>query len=220
MLATAVALRCLHYTPRVPRHFLCSATHLLEVVSRGSALRATAATGRNQTSSRTHAVCRVTVRYPKSVALMTADMAKARRIFSKRVLGCRAGAFKPPSDETLRHITLVDLAGSERNRDSSTHDAARRKECTAINKSLMTLKECIRFRAMPECVRWHSRVGGPWVVASTLVAVCCLTNLLFCFVVLTCTAARAMICFVQCCSCSISWEPPHTVPQAQLREEV
>jgi len=45
-------------------------------------------------------------------------------------------------------LTLVDLAGSERKEDSMHHDAERRKEAAEINSSLMTLKECIRHRAM------------------------------------------------------------------------
>ena len=45
-------------------------------------------------------------------------------------------------------LTLVDLAGSERKEDSMYHDAERRKEAAEINSSLMTLKECIRHRAM------------------------------------------------------------------------
>lgn len=44
-------------------------------------------------------------------------------------------------------LTLVDLAGSERNADSFYHNADRRRECSQINYSLMTLKDCIRIRA-------------------------------------------------------------------------
>lgn len=45
-------------------------------------------------------------------------------------------------------LTLVDLAGSERKHDSMYHDADRRRECSEINSSLMSLKECIRYRAL------------------------------------------------------------------------
>ena len=114
----------------------------------GAELRATAATGRNHTSSRTHAVCQVTVRFPLSERDLSSAEARAERIRAKRVFGTRAGAAVEVKDAVLRRITLVDLAGSERNRDSATHNAERRKECTEINKSLMCLKECIRFRAM------------------------------------------------------------------------
>lgn len=44
-------------------------------------------------------------------------------------------------------LTLVDLAGSERKEDSMYHDAKARKEGAEINRSLMSLKECLRVRA-------------------------------------------------------------------------
>ncbi|KAI8611034.1 P-loop containing nucleoside triphosphate hydrolase protein, partial [Chytriomyces sp. MP71] len=44
-------------------------------------------------------------------------------------------------------IKLVDLAGSETGSDKKDHDAVRLKESIAINKSLMSLKDCIRKSA-------------------------------------------------------------------------
>ncbi|KAJ3247103.1 hypothetical protein HDU78_005167 [Chytriomyces hyalinus] len=41
-------------------------------------------------------------------------------------------------------VKLVDLAGSETGSDKKDHDAVRLKEAISINKSLMSLKECIR----------------------------------------------------------------------------
>ncbi|KAJ3077102.1 hypothetical protein HDU98_008537 [Podochytrium sp. JEL0797] len=41
-------------------------------------------------------------------------------------------------------IKIVDLAGSETGSDKKEHDAVRLKESIAINKSLMSLKDCIR----------------------------------------------------------------------------
>jgi kinesin family protein 2/24 len=51
------------------------------------------------------------------------------------------------SGKIYGQLTLVDLAGSERNADSFYHTAERRRECSQINYSLMTLKDCIRIRA-------------------------------------------------------------------------
>jgi kinesin family member 2/24 len=44
-------------------------------------------------------------------------------------------------------LTLVDLAGSEHRIDSMHHSAQRRKECSAINSSLMALKDIMRAKA-------------------------------------------------------------------------
>lgn len=44
-------------------------------------------------------------------------------------------------------MDLVDLAGSERKEDSGYHDKTRQKEATAINMSLMSLKDCMRSKA-------------------------------------------------------------------------
>ena len=43
-------------------------------------------------------------------------------------------------------MTLVDLAGSEHKIDSMYHSAERRKECSAINSSLMALKDIMRAK--------------------------------------------------------------------------
>ncbi|KAI8918358.1 diatom spindle kinesin 1 [Powellomyces hirtus] len=93
-------------------------THFLELIERGSALRRTEATAKNETSSRSHAVCCIKVR-------------------NKEL---------PEAEDGM--LYLVDLAGSENNSDSSHHNRDRISETKEINKSLGTLKECIRNRSL------------------------------------------------------------------------
>ena len=96
------------------------ATELLEHIAVAKSRRATSATGANAVSSRSHAVCQLTlVGAPGAAA-----PAKKRRV--------------PPV------LTLVDCAGTERKEDSMWHDAERRKEGAEINQSLHALKECMR----------------------------------------------------------------------------
>ncbi len=90
---------------------------LHKMIIAASKLRATAATGVHDQSSRSHALCRVTLRHPGG------------------------------GDAVHGSFTMVDLAGTERNKDSLHHDAKLRKETTEINRSLMALKDCVRERA-------------------------------------------------------------------------
>ena len=90
---------------------------LHRMIVAASKLRATAATGVHDQSSRSHALCRVTLRRADGV------------------------------DGVHGSFTMVDLAGTERNQDSLHHDAKLRKETTEINRSLMALKDCVRERA-------------------------------------------------------------------------
>ncbi|EPY29079.1 hypothetical protein AGDE_10136 [Angomonas deanei] len=53
---------------------------------------------------------------------------------------------------------IVDLAGSENTADSSTHDKSRQVETKFINTSLMTLKDCIRSRAMAATSKQHLHI--------------------------------------------------------------
>jgi hypothetical protein len=99
---------------------VASAEGLMTVLEAAMAARATASTGVHEHSSRSHAVCRITLR----------------------------DADRSATDGFRGMLMLVDLAGSERNADSWTHNAERRKECIEINVSLSALKECIRKRAM------------------------------------------------------------------------
>jgi len=97
---------------------------LMSIIVCGQGIRATAATGVHDASSRSHSVLRI---------FMHPDYASSRAIESE------------PWQEGV--LTLVDLAGSEHKIDSMYHNAERRKEGAAINSSLMALKQCIRAKA-------------------------------------------------------------------------
>jgi kinesin family protein 2/24 len=97
-----------------------SGSELLALLDLATKLRATAATGVHDQSSRSHAVCRIFIDCGSRDGT-TAD-----------VEGC---------------LTLVDLAGSEHRIDNAEHNAERRKEGAKINASLAALKECIRATA-------------------------------------------------------------------------
>ena len=88
-----------------------------ELLRKAAARRRTSATFRNNTSSRTHAVFIFRIRNESM----------------------------PLADEG--QMLFVDLAGSEAAYDKTTHDAETLKETALINKSLATLKECLRARA-------------------------------------------------------------------------
>eukprot|EP00659_Diplonema_papillatum_P006557 gene6557-10016_t len=98
-----------------------SAEELTALVSHANSLRATAATGVHDRSSRSHAIC---------------------RIFINRLQDGPDGA-----TSTEGQLTLVDLAGTEHRIDSEEHNAERRKEGAMINASLAALKDCIRANA-------------------------------------------------------------------------
>ena len=112
-----------------------SAEHLLELLARGRRRRATAATDVNGGSSRSHAVCQITI----SAALPTDTDA-----------GLGSGAAEDGAIDDARGtgvLTLVDCAGSERKEDSMYHSKERQRESAEINASLYALKECVRARA-------------------------------------------------------------------------
>ena len=88
-----------------------------QAVEAGMSSRKQSATKKNDRSSRSHAVLRITVK--------NAEM--------------------PSSSDGL--LYLIDLAGAERHVDSAEHDVAQLGETLAINSSLLTLKECVRARA-------------------------------------------------------------------------
>ncbi|KAL7751267.1 hypothetical protein RI367_003126 [Sorochytrium milnesiophthora] len=90
----------------------------------GNEYRQARATFKNSNSSRSHAVCAIQLSRKDEPS---GDGAECLEI-------------------TGHTLLLVDLAGSERNTDQLHHDAVRIKETQATNKSLLTLKECIRAR--------------------------------------------------------------------------
>lgn len=89
-----------------------SPEEMLKVIEYGHTVRTTHATTSNDTSSRSHAICQITVR--------------------------------SDSHNVAGKFLLVDLAGSERAQDCQSNNRQRRLEGAEINKSLLSLKECIR----------------------------------------------------------------------------
>ncbi|CCW68962.1 unnamed protein product [Phytomonas sp. Hart1] len=109
--------------------FECSSAEMLMAAfEEAVSLRSTKSTGRNETSSRTHMVSCIS-------------------IVSKESRWARAG-----------DLFLVDLAGSENTADSATHDKVRQIEMKFINSSLMTLKDCIRSRALASTSSQHLHI--------------------------------------------------------------
>jgi kinesin family protein 2/24 len=88
-----------------------------DLIEIASSLRRTSATEKNEQSSRSHAICKITITDPVTTAA---------------------------PDGVLY---LIDLAGSEAARDIAHHAAERMKETRDINISLSVLKDCIRGRA-------------------------------------------------------------------------
>lgn len=93
------------------------ASALLKHINDAASFRRTASTQKNDTSSRSHAICKIRLENPSL----------------------------PQSDDGL--LYLVDLAGSEAARDITAHTTERMKEAREINASLSVLKDCIRGRA-------------------------------------------------------------------------
>jgi kinesin family protein 2/24 len=95
-----------------------SCEQLMTLVEEGMAHRKTATTFKNDTSSRSHAVCSIRV---VNTVLKKVEDGK---------------------------IFVIDLAGAENASDSQFHDKSRVQETRAINQALMSLKNCIRSRAL------------------------------------------------------------------------
>ncbi|ORY41608.1 P-loop containing nucleoside triphosphate hydrolase protein [Rhizoclosmatium globosum] len=93
-----------------------SKQEVLDCFHKGFDMRSTKSTLKNHQSSRSHFVCTIRI----------------------------VGTARDSNEKVDFQIKLVDLAGSEAGSDKKEHDAETIKESIAINKSLMSLKECIR----------------------------------------------------------------------------
>ncbi|KAL0232665.1 hypothetical protein GEMRC1_011412 [Eukaryota sp. GEM-RC1] len=108
-----------HVNPRDATVVLAtSEAQLQQVVADAFSHRKTVGTLRNDTSSRSHAVTRISF---KNLVVPSAEPGV---------------------------LYLIDLAGSERASDQREHTPELRKQAKEINKSLMGLKECIRKRTL------------------------------------------------------------------------
>ncbi|KAL0237132.1 hypothetical protein PCE1_000529 [Barthelona sp. PCE] len=89
---------------------------VIEALDIGSSFRRVSATNRNADSSRTHAIF--------ELKMVTEDHQSRTQIYS--------------------YLNCCDLAGSERAADSLYHDQEQTRDAAKINKSLMSLKDCLR----------------------------------------------------------------------------
>ncbi|KAJ5595471.1 uncharacterized protein N7459_001679 [Penicillium hispanicum] len=101
----------------VKEHHISSPDDLLCLIEEATSFRKTATTEKNDSSSRSHAICRIRIENPPTT---------------------------PLEDGVLY---LIDLAGSEAARDMTQHSSDRLKETRDINMSLSVLKDCIRGMA-------------------------------------------------------------------------
>jgi kinesin family protein 2/24 len=98
-------------------HQVTKLDEILAYIEEAASFRRTEATLKNDTSSRSHAVCRFRISIPTI----------------------------PDAEDGM--LYLIDLAGSEAARDRSAHDTTRMREAREINRSLSVLKDCIRGKA-------------------------------------------------------------------------
>lgn len=116
-------------------HLSESVEDVMRIIEQGSRVRSSGSTGANDTSSRSHAILELKLR-------RGAHGVGSRPSSRLSSLG---QAQTPQQQPFSGKLTFIDLAGSERGAD--TVDCARqtRMEGAEINKSLLALKECIRF---------------------------------------------------------------------------
>lgn len=107
--------------------------HVLGLMEGAAKFRRTEATEKNDTSSRSHAICRIRIENPSM----------------------------PEAEDGM--LYLVDLAGSEAARDKANHGAERMKETREINTSLSVLKDCIRGRAEADALLGTGTKKKPYI---------------------------------------------------------
>ncbi|KAI9190315.1 hypothetical protein H9P43_001749 [Blastocladiella emersonii ATCC 22665] len=121
-----------------------SADEFQRVVEAGAENRRTRATFKNAGSSRSHAVCVVSLHRRGGVDAYDSgddEEENPEADFSFDAQSLPDGLLLGPNT-----LLIVDLAGSERRGDQMHHDAVRTEETRITNQSLATLKECIRAR--------------------------------------------------------------------------
>lgn len=115
---------------------------LFRYIDAGLTSRATGTTSANADSSRSHAILQIILRYPPKED----DL----RLYNYKLQQVREGTLPPeelmerPKGREFGKISFIDLAGSERAADTMNSDRQTRMEGAEINKSLLSLKECIR----------------------------------------------------------------------------
>ena len=111
-----------------------------DVIDNGNANRTTHATESNDESSRSHAICQITL-YDTSTIVNPPPAAAGRGLGLGQAPVSQSSS---PFGSVAGRMSLIDLAGSERGADTQSNNRQRRMEGAEINKSLLALKECIR----------------------------------------------------------------------------
>jgi len=142
----------------VVTHRATNAQELQSLLEQAYAKRVTEATGVNDTSSRTHAIYRMTMCWPENPGPHETKADEDKKddddddFFSSTAEeDAEAEAAADVARIKRNHdskgvLTLVDLAGSEWSRDQKDHNRKQQAQSRDINASLMTLKQCIRAR--------------------------------------------------------------------------
>jgi len=107
----------------------------------GSSQRATHATEKNEASSRSHAVCQLTIILNEGRRFRIALLANFELGTKRYLENFPWLTWLGVKDHRLNYFLILFILHS----DSANHDQDRQRESISINKSLMALKECIRL---------------------------------------------------------------------------